>query len=159
MLLGDAEVATFIENDGRVVAVVDDGVAHQCGALLPARAIDILLGIAGRHGLEQAHTVARLDVLLPRADVHPADEIASRLHHQTVAVVAHPCRDGESHAWPLVGGALGIAMHHQHAVVEVEHAILELRLAESRACDHHVVGGIQFVTQIGFDGIEIAIAP
>ena len=80
----DALVAALVEDDAGVVAVVDDGVAHQLGALCPTRTLHVFLSIAGRHGLQEAHAVARLDVLFPRRDVHPAHQIAVRLHHQSV---------------------------------------------------------------------------
>ena len=134
-------VAALVEEDGGVVAVVDDGVTHQFRALLPAGTFHVLLGITGRHGLDETHAVARLDVLLPRGDVHPAYQIAAGLNHQVVAVVAEPCRHADAHAWPFVGRALGIAMHHQYAVVEPDLTFGESCLAESRACGYAVNGG------------------
>ena len=54
----DALVSAFIEDDAGVVAIVDDGIAHQLHALLPSRAFHIFLGVAGRHRLHQSHAVA-----------------------------------------------------------------------------------------------------
>ena len=71
VLTADALVAAFVEDDARVVAVVDDGIAHQAGALRPAGALHVLLSVASGHGLEQAYAVAALNVLLPRRYVHP----------------------------------------------------------------------------------------
>ena len=76
MLLGYLVVTTLIEEDRGVVAVVDDGITHHLGTLLPATVVDILLGIAGRHGLNQPETVERLDILFHRRDMHPTVEVA-----------------------------------------------------------------------------------
>ena len=65
--------------------------------------------------------------------MHPAEEVAVALQNQAVRVVAHPCRNGDAYGRPLVGGALGKALQLNDAVVKVHHAILELRLTESRA--------------------------
>ena len=76
MFATDALVAALIEQDGWVVAVVDDGIAHQGCTLLPAWTLHIFLGIASGHCLNQTHTVARLDILFPRGYVHPAHQVA-----------------------------------------------------------------------------------
>ena len=55
---GNGFVAGFVKNDARVIAVVDDRVAHQLNALLPPAAIDILFRIARRHRFHQADAVA-----------------------------------------------------------------------------------------------------
>ena len=167
VLAADALVATLVEQNAGIVTVVDDGIAHQVLALLPPRSFNVLLGITGRHGLNQSDTVARLDVLLPGRDVHPSDQVAVRLHHQSVGVVAEPGRNGKSHTRPLVRSALRIAVHHQHAVVQPYLSLGESCLAETGARDHLVVlrvkvhrTGIGTVLgQIGLDGIEITIAP
>ena len=164
VLAADALIASLVEDDAGVVAVVDDGIAHQLHALLPTGALHIFFGIAGRHGLEKSHAVARFHILLPGGDMHPANQIAARLYHQSVAVVAEPGRHAQSHARPLVAGALGIAVHHHHAVVEVEHAILERCLAKAGTCDDGVVEGdetavVDHFPQPRLNGIEIAVAP
>ena len=135
VLTAYALVAALIEEDRGVVAVVDDGIAHQFCTLIPARTSDILFCIAGGHGLNQSHTVARLDILFPRGDMHPAHQIAIRLYHQVIAVITEPCRDRDTHTRPLVRGALCISMHHQHSVVEPDLTISELGLAETGTCD------------------------
>ena len=167
VLTADALVATLVEQDAGIVTVVDDGIAHQVLALLPPRSFNVLLGITGGHGLNQSDTVARLDVLLPGCDVHPSDQIAVRLHHQSVGIVAEPGRNGKSHARPLVRSALRIAMHHQHAVVQPYLSLGESCLAETGAGNDLIVlcvkvhrTGIGTVLgQIGLDGVEITIAP
>ena len=68
----DTLVTALVEQDRGIVAVIDDGIAHQGCSLLPARPLHIFLGIACRHGLDETHTVARLDILFPRGYVHPA---------------------------------------------------------------------------------------
>ena len=77
----DALVATLVEEDAGVVAVVDDGIAHQGSALLPAGALDVLLGIAGGHGLRQSYAVTTLNVLFPRRHMHPTHHVAAAFHH------------------------------------------------------------------------------
>src|SRR6185503_7559232 len=57
VLLADALVAGLVHDDAGVVAVVDDGVAHQLQALGPGAALRVALGIARRHHLHQAHAV------------------------------------------------------------------------------------------------------
>ena len=136
----DALVATFVEDDGRIIPVIDNGVAHQLGTLMPTCSLHILLGITSRHGLDETDTVARLDVLLPRRHVHPTYKIAARLHHQGIAIVAEPGRHRDAHTRPLVAGALGIAVHHEYTVVEPYLALTEACLAEARPCNDRVDG-------------------
>ena len=140
MLTADALVAALVEEDGRVVAVVDDGISHQFAALLPLSALAVLLGITRRHCLDKAHSVARFNILLPGGDVHPAHQIASRTHHQVVGVVTQPGRHTHANARPFVRSALGIAVHHQHAVVEPDLTFGETCLAEACACLHRIEG-------------------
>ena len=128
----NALVTTLVEEDAGVVAVVDDGIAHEGCALLPACALDVLLGIAGGHGLRKADTVTRLHILFPRRHVHPAHHVATAFHHQGIAIVTQPRRNTQSHTRPLVGGTLGIAMNHHHAIVEPYLSLAEARLAETR---------------------------
>ena len=73
----DALVATLVEEDAGIVPVVYDGVAHEFRTLCPACAFHVLLRVASRHSLNEAHTVARLYVLLPRCHVHPAHHITA----------------------------------------------------------------------------------
>ena len=70
-------ITAFVEDDARVVAVVDDGFLHQFQALFPSAVEDILLCITCWHRLNQSHTVAALDILFPRADVHPANQVTA----------------------------------------------------------------------------------
>ena len=84
VLLADLVVATLVEDNGRVVAVIDDGIAHDLLALFPATVVDILLSIAGRHGLDESQAVERLNILLHRRDMHPAEEVTIALQHQAV---------------------------------------------------------------------------
>ena len=141
VVAADALVAAFVEEDGGIVAVIDDGIAHQFRALCPVATYHILLGIAGRHGLNEAHTVTRLHVLSGGGDVHPAYEVTSRLHQKVVAVVGKPSGYVDAHRRPLVRGALRIAMYHDDAVVEPHLALAKLRLAEASASGHLVNGG------------------
>ena len=85
VIFADALVAALIEKNAGVVAVVDDGVAHQLDPLIPLPAFGIAFGIARRHRFDQAHAVARFDILLPRRDVHPANQVRIPIHHQFVA--------------------------------------------------------------------------
>ena len=154
----DALVATFVEDNGRIIPIIDDGVAHQFRTLVPTGTFHVLLSITGRHGLDQAHTVARLDVLLPRRHVHPAHEVSTRFHHQGIAVVAKPGRDRDAYARPLVACALGIAVHHKYTVVEPYLALTEARLTEASPCGDYVDGGT--VDHEGrLHGIQVAVAP
>ena len=158
MGVGNILIAALVEDDGGVVAVVDDGIAHELGAVLPAASFDIFLGIAGWHGLDEAYTVARLDVLFPGGDVHPTHEVAATLHHLEVAVVAEPGGYAHAYAGPLVAGALGIAVNHEHAVVEAEEAVGKLGLAESSA-GGDLIDALAADDEAGLHGIEIAVTP
>ena len=158
VLAADAFVAAFVEEYRGVVAVVNDGIAHQFAALLPLSSLAVLLGIARRHGLDEAHAVARFDILLPGGDVHPAHQVAARTHHQVVRVVAQPGRYAHAHAGPFVRSALGIAVHHQHAVVEPDLAFGKTCLAEARACLHRVEG-LAACDEAGPDVVEVSVAP
>ena len=91
--------------------------------------------------------------------MHPAHEVAARLHHKVVAIVAEPCRHRDTHAWPLVAGALGIAVHHQHAVVEPYLALAKLSLTEACAHRRTVCLGAVLLLQVCLNRIEVAVAP
>ena len=159
MLAAHAPVSAFIEDDARVVAVVNDGFLHQFQALFPSAVEDILLCITCWHRLNQSHTVAALDILFPRADVHPANQVTARFYHQFVTVVAQPGRNAHTHARPLVGGALRIAVHHDGTVVEIELAFTELGLAET-GLGHHIINLASVIRlQEGLHGVEISISP
>ena len=70
--------------------------------------------------------------------MHPANQVAARFYHQSVTVVAQPGRNAHTHARPLVGGALRIAVHHDGTVVEIELAFAKLGLAET-GLGHNVI--------------------
>ena len=155
----DALVSSLIEEDGWIVAVVDDGIAHQFHALIPSRSGHVLFGIAGWHGLYQSHSVARFHILFPGRYVHPAHQVGSRFHHQGIAVVAQPCGYGETHARPLVGGALGIAMHHDDTVVEPDFSLAKTGLPESRPGDDCIALCAVGILEHRLHLVEIAVAP
>ena len=160
VVMGNTFVSTLIEKNTRVVTVIDDGIAHEFFALLPSASIDIGFGITGWHRLNESHTVTALDILLPRCDMHPTDEVATRLYHEVVAVVAEPCRNTHAHARPLVARTLGIAMNHQHPVVEPYLTLSITGLTETRARKDDIAHGvIPDFTQACLNGIEIAVAP
>ena len=153
-------VAAFVEEDAGIVAVVDDGIAHQLRALFPLTSLAVFLGVARGHGLNQPHAVARFDVLFPRRHVHPAHEVGVALDHQPVAVIAQPCRNTHADGGPFVRGTLGEAFELQHAVVEPDLAFGEAGFAESGAGFH----GIDYISRTGvdqlrYDVVEITVAP
>ena len=158
MLTTNGLVAAFVEDDARIVAIVDDGVAHQLDTLFPLATLTIFFRIASRHGLHQAHAIARLDVLLPRRDVHPAYQIGVAFHHHTVAIVAQPSRNAHAHTRPFVTGALGKTFHLDDAVVQPDHAIAEAGLAETgpRADFVHLLA---IHPEAGLHHVQIAVTP
>ena len=162
VIAGNGLVAALVEEDAGIVAIVDDGIAHEFYTLLPATTLDVFLGIARRHRLDESHAVARLDSLLPRRDVHPAHEVASRLHLQPIGIVAEPRRHTHTHTGPLVRSALSVAMHHDDSIVEPDLAFGETSLTEARAGDDQVIRSsrrLKFITKIGLHRVEIAIPP
>src|SRR5690606_31164914 len=132
VFLRDRLVSAFVEHDAWAITVVDNGIAHEVFALLPTCPFHVALGIAGRHCLQQPHTVARLDILLPRGDVHPSHQVGIAFDHEAVAEIAEPRRNRHPYRRPLVAGALCIPLHHQYPVVEVHHAVAKIRLPEAR---------------------------
>lgn len=149
MLTADGLVSTFVEDDTRIVAVVDNGVAHHLFALLPAAAFDIFFGITGREHLHESHSVARLDILFPRGDVHPSHEVGIAFDHEPVGVVAQPRRNRHTHTGPFVAGALGIALELDYPVVEPYLAVSETGLAESGR-RHHLIDYFPVDQQVGW---------
>ena len=129
----DRFIAALVEEYAGVVAVIYDGIAHEFHAVLPLAPLSILFGIAGWHGLDEAHAVTRLHILLPWCHMHPPHEVGVALHHHAVRVVAEPCRHTHAHGGPLIAGTLGEALHHQHAVVEPYLTFGKACLAEARA--------------------------
>ena len=154
----DGLVAAFVEDDTRIVAVVDDGVAHHLLALFPAAAVDIFFGISGREHLHESHSVARLDILFPGGDVHPSHEVGVALDHEPVGVVAQPRRNRHAHTRPFVAGALGIALELDYPVVEPYLAVTETGLAESGR-RHHFIDHFPVDQQSGGDPVEVTVSP
>ena len=111
VLAADGFVTRFVEQDTRIVTIVDDGIAHQFGALFPLASFPVFLRVAGGHGLDKAYTVARFHILLPGSDVHPAYQIGITLYHQAIAVIAQPGGNGDTQSGPLVAGALCESFH------------------------------------------------
>ena len=162
VLAAYALVAALIEENRRIVAVVDDGIAHQGRALLPAGTLHILLGITGGHGLWQSNAVTTLDVLFPWSHVHPAYHIAAAFHHQAIAIVAQPGRHADAYTRPLIGGPLGIAMHHHHAVIQPYLALAKACLAETGPSEDPIVlcgSSFERFAQIRLHRVEIPIPP
>ena len=158
VFLADGFIATFIENDTRIVTVIDNGIAHQFGTLFPLASLAVLFRITGRHGLNQTYTVARFDVLFPWTDVHPTNQIGIAFYHHTVAIVAQPGRYTHAHSRPLVAGALGKPLHLEHTVVQPDFTIRKTGLAET-GTGRHFVHLLAIHPQTGLHGIQIAIAP
>ena len=91
--------------------------------------------------------------------MHPSYQITIRLNHQIVGIVTEPGWYRDADAGPFVGGALGIAVHHQHTVVEPYLPFCEPGLAEAGADDDLVSLSGVIILQASHDRIEIAIAP
>ena len=159
VVLRDAVVAALVEDNAWVIPIIYNSIAHELRALLPTGTVHIFLGVTGRHGLDKSHAVARLDVLLPGAHVHPAHQIAAALHGQVVAIVTEPCGNADTHAGPLVRGTLGVAVHHEHAVVQEETAVPELGLAEAGTGDDVVYLRAIVGLQQRLYCIQVAVAP
>ena len=155
----DAEVARLIKQYGGIVTVIDYGIAHHLLALLPLTPLTVFLGVARRHSLDETYAVTRLDILLPRGDMHPAYKVAARLDHESVGIITEPRRHGEPDGRPLVGGALGITVYLYQAVVEPYLALAKTCLSEPRACRHLVDAAPLVVHKLGVHIIEITVTP
>ncbi len=90
--------------------------------------------------------------------MHPADGICSACHHQSVGIVAQPCRYAQAHGWPFVARALGIAFHLYHLSVQTNHSVTELRSAEASACNHFIKHLPFLIFQTCLDVVEISSA-
>src|ERR1035437_8006472 len=53
----DPVIPALIKNDAGIVAVIDDGIAHQFNPQFPMTAVGVPLCIAGRHGFDEADSV------------------------------------------------------------------------------------------------------
>ena len=159
MFTADRLITTFVKQDTRVITVIDNGIAHQFRTLFPLAALTVFLRIAGRHGLNKADTVARLHILFPGSDVHPADKVRIAFHHEAIGVVTQPCGDGKPHCRPFIAGTLGIALHLDDAVVQPYLSPAELCLAET-GTGHNLVKNITAVVQQSrIHGVQIAVSP
>ena len=158
MRFADAGVAALVKQDARAVAVVDHRIAHGRQALLPALAGHVGFRIAGGHGVHHAEPVERFNVLLPRRDVHPANQVGVAVERQAVAVVAQPNRYRHAERRPLVRRALGVAFHLDGAVIQLDHAAAELRLAETGA-GSDAVDCLAVDLERADDVIQVAVAP
>ncbi len=65
--------------------------------------------------------------------MHPAHEVAVALDNHSVAIIAHPRRDSRTESGPFVCRPLGVAVDLHRPVIELEHAVCKLGLAESGA--------------------------
>ena len=129
----DALVAALIEKYRGIVAIIDNGITHQCRALLPAGTLHILLGITGGHGLRQSHAVTTLYILLTGRHMHPTHHIRPTLHHQSVRVIAEPSWHTNTDARPFIRGALGVSVYHHHTIVQPYFTFGKACFAESCA--------------------------
>src|SRR5258708_29348099 len=96
VLFADAFVAGLVEENAGIVAIADTRTSHEIEPLLPPAARHVALGITRGHPLAQTDAVAGFDILFPRSDMHPADQVGVIFHHKLVAEVAQPGRDGQA---------------------------------------------------------------
>ena len=102
--------------------------------------------------------VGGVSILARWSDVHPADDVAAALDHQVIGEVAEPGRQIDAQGRPLVGGALAVAMHIEHAAVERDHAVVEGGLAEAGAGGDGI-DGMAADRERGDYVVEIAVTP
>ena len=158
MRFANSLVTTLIKKNRRIVPVVYNSIPHQFHSLLPMAPCDILFCITCRHRLNQPHTVTRFHILLPRTDMHPTNKITARLHHQSIRIVAQPCRHTHAYSRPFVAGSLGISMHHDRTVVQNCQSMLKGCLTEPR-CSRTFVSHFPLYQQTRLYTIQIPITP
>ncbi|CDA22093.1 putative uncharacterized protein [Bacteroides sp. CAG:144] len=158
VLPADGFVPAFVKEDTRVVACIDDDVAHQFFTLFPTPSLHIFFGISGRKHLYDTDPVAGLDILFLRGDVHPAEKVGIVFDHQSVGIVAQPGRNRYAHARPFVARALRIAFELYDTVIEPYFPASESGLAES-GCRNDFIDGFIIDDETGYDMIEITISP
>ena len=131
VLTTDRLIATFIKQDTRIIAVINDSVTHQFCTLFPLTSFTIFLGITGLHSLNQSYTVTRLDILFPRSDMHPAHKVRIALYHQMIAIIAQPGRHAHPDSRPFIARPLCKALHLNNAIIQPDHSFTETRFTES----------------------------
>jgi len=155
----DGFVATFVEQDTRIITVVDNRVSHQLHPLFPLTSFTVFFCISGRHCLYQTYTVAGFYILFPRSSVHPANQIRVSFHHQVIRKIAQPGRYGQTYCRPFVAGALCIPFHLDNTVVQPYLSFREAGLAEAGAGTDFVEYLIIIIFQSGFYRIQVTISP
>ena len=138
VLATDRLIAAFVKQNARIITVINNSVAHQFRTLFPLASLTVFLRITGRHGLNETDTVARLHILFPGSDMHPADKIRVTLYHETIGIVAQPCRNGKPHCRPFIAGTLGIALHLNNAVVQPDFSFTKLCFTETGTSNHFI---------------------
>ena len=118
----DGIVARLPEEDGRVVAVGDDDVAHQLHALIPLAAEVFTLLVTGGLSADHAVPVVGAHVRLLTRHMHEADVVRAALPDEQGIQVVHPFRH-DAGSGPLVGGALGVTAQ-PHGLVVDGHAVI-----------------------------------
>ena len=139
-------IAAFVKQNTRIITVINNSVAHQFRTLFPLASLTVFLRITGRHGLNETDTVARLHILFPGSDVHPADKVRIAFPHEAIGVVTQPCGDGKPHCRPFIAGTLGIALHLNNAVVQPDFSFTKLCFTET-GTSNHVIKNLSLVVQ------------
>ena len=91
--------------------------------------------------------------------MHPPYDVAAGLDHKAIGVVAEPCRHSSTYARPFICGALGIAMHHDGTVVQINYTISELCFAEARRSNDAVALVSGSVNQACLHIVKLSISP
>ena len=158
VLFADRFVSAFVENNARIIPVINNGIAHQFGALSPSAIVYISFSITGRHCLHQTYAVARFYILFPGCYVHPADKISVAFHHHIVGIIAHPGRNRHTDSGPFVTCSLSVTFHLDYAVVEPHFSFAKFCFPESGHCRdfiHYFSIDQQFCPHI----VQITVAP
>ena len=155
MFTADSFVATFVEQDTRVVAVINDCIAHQFHPLLPLASLTVFFRISGRHCLYQTYTVARFYILFPWSDVHPTNQVCISFYHQTIREVAQPGWYGQTHCRPFIAGTLCISLHLDNTVVQFYFSFNKACFTESGAGADFIEYLIVVIFQGSFYRIQV----
>ena len=114
----DFLVAAFPDQDGGIVAEINNRVAEGGGANFPRSADGVGFAVHARLVGNQSEFVAGLDHVRPASAMSPADEIAACVFHQLQRIKLQPIRLRRAETGPFLGWALAPAVEFQMMAVD-----------------------------------------
>ena len=146
-------VSGFPEQDGRMVAIGDDHIAHQFHPLIPLAAGRFPLLIPGRLGTHHALPVTGPDIHRAGSHMHPPDMIGPAFTDPACVQIVHPFGHNPA-GRPFIGGPLGVAPQPDRAAVDQDPAVPVIAHLPEARLDLQRIGEVFIGRQFDFHPVQ-----